>query len=222
MNAVVGILGKKAFGRLKDKNIQTNSENPYTEKIPVHNARGEIIKYKEKERAVPDGLSANDQTILKTVRRKAYKWDMSFRFCCFKTRFGWSFLIGLIPFIGDVADLLVALYIVKAASKVDGGLPKTLYARMMWNISLDFGIGLIPIVGDLADALYRANTRNAWLLDAYLTEKAKALQTGKVEDPESGKTVAVPGELRKGRRATDVEMGLGGGGERAKTKKGRK
>lgn len=26
MNAVVGILGKKALGRLKDKNIQTNSE----------------------------------------------------------------------------------------------------------------------------------------------------------------------------------------------------
>lgn len=90
---------------------------------------------------------------------------------------------------------------------------------MMWNISLDFGIGLIPIVGDLADALYRANTRNAWLLDAYLAEKAKALQTGKVEDPESGKTVAVPGELRAagGRRTTDLEMGSG----RTETQRGR-
>lgn len=26
MNAVVGILGKKALGRLKDKDVQTNSE----------------------------------------------------------------------------------------------------------------------------------------------------------------------------------------------------
>ena len=87
---------------------------------------------------------------------------------------------------------------------------------MMWNIMLDFGIGLIPFVGDLADALYRANTRNAWLLDAYLAEKSNALREGKVQDPDSGNTVAVPGDLRAasttaqtGRaRQPDVEMGM--------------
>ena len=61
------------------------------------NNRGEIIKYKQRERPVPEELSSNDKHILKTVRRKAYKWDMGFRFCCSKARFGWSFLIGLIP-----------------------------------------------------------------------------------------------------------------------------
>ena len=83
---------------------------------------------------------------------------------------------------------------------------------------LDFGIGLIPFVGDLADAFYRANTRNAWLLDAYLSEKANAMKAGKVQDPDSGNTVAVPGELRDGNahsqaqtgrnRQPDVEMGM--------------
>lgn len=84
-----------------------------------------------------------------------------------------------------------------------------MYGRMMWNIMLDFGIGLIPIVGDLADALYRANTRNAWLLDAYLTEKAAALKNGKVQDPDTGSTVAVTEEIvaaSPSRRVTDVEM----------------
>ncbi|KAK1832329.1 hypothetical protein QBC39DRAFT_256833 [Podospora conica] len=212
MNAVVGILGKKALGRLKDKDVKTNSENPYMEKVPVLNQRGEITKYKERERPLPDGLSSNDKQILHTVRRKAYKWDMSFRFCCFSSRFGWSFFIGLIPFFGDFVDLLVALYIVKTCGKIDGGLPKTMYGRMMWNIMLDFGIGLIPIVGDLADALYRANTRNAWLLDAYLTEKATALKTGRVQDPDTGSTVAVTEEIvaaAPSRRVTDVEMAPG-------------
>lgn len=84
-----------------------------------------------------------------------------------------------------------------------------MYGRMMWNIMLDFGIGLIPIVGDLADALYRANTRNAWLLDAYLTEKATALKNGRVQDPDTGSTVAVTEEIvaaPPSRRVTDVEM----------------
>jgi hypothetical protein len=67
------------------------------ERIPVHNQQGDVVKYKERERHLPEGLSSNDQAILKKVRRKAYKWDMSFRFCCVRTRFGWSFIIGLIP-----------------------------------------------------------------------------------------------------------------------------
>jgi len=67
------------------------------EKVPVHNQRGEIVKYKERERLMPTGLSSNDQQILRKIRKKAYKWDMSFRFCCFRTRFGWSFIIGLLP-----------------------------------------------------------------------------------------------------------------------------
>lgn len=215
MNAVVGILGKKAFKRLG--NIETNSENPYKEKVAIKtNQRGEVTKWKEVERPLPEGLSANDQEILKAVRRKAYKWDMSFTLCCTKTKFGWSAIIGLIPFLGDALDLLVALFIVKRAGKVDGGLPKILYARMMWNIMLDFGIGLIPFVGDIADAFYRANTRNAWLLDAYLTEKAKALREGQVQNPDDGTSIAVPSELRAsapqaqtGRtRRPDVEMGF--------------
>ncbi|KAK0637286.1 hypothetical protein B0T17DRAFT_588185 [Bombardia bombarda] len=196
MNAVVQILGKKALGNLKKNKTNTNSDNPYLEKAPVYNKRGQISKYKNRERPIPEELSHNDKKILKSVRKRAYRWDMGFSCCCFSFRFGWSVIIGIIPFIGDVIDLMMAYSIVNKAAKVDGGLPNTLRAKMMFNIMVDFAIGFVPVLGDFADALFRANTRNAWLLDAYLTEKAKALREGKVHDSDGGSTVNVPSGLR--------------------------
>lgn len=95
----------------------------------------------------------------------------------------------IVPSIGDFADALMALWLAKKASKIDGGLPATLYAKMISNIMFDFAIGLIPIVGDIIDAVYRANTRNAWLLHVYLMAKADAVRNGKVSDPETGETI---------------------------------
>jgi len=85
------------------------------------------------------------------------------------------------------------LLIVKKAGKIDGGLPKTLYAKMISNVVMDFAIGLVPFVGDLADAMFRANTRNAWLLHMYLEKKSEALHKGRVEDPDTGVSHQVPG-----------------------------
>ncbi|KAK3313795.1 hypothetical protein B0H66DRAFT_567011 [Apodospora peruviana] len=234
MNAVVGILGKKALGKLKKDKVNTNSDNPCYEKVPVHNKNGQIVKYKDRERPVPEELSAHDKKILKKVRKKAYRWDMGFRLCCFNFRFGWSAIIGIIPILGDILDILMAYSVVRAASKVDGGLPTSLRGKMMANIMLDFAIGFIPVIGDIGDAFFRANTRNAWLLDAYLSEKAKALREGQVRDPDSGSPHRVPvgqlktdastsaptqpapartgGYLLSGReRQPDVEMGISNG-----------
>jgi hypothetical protein len=48
---------------------------------------------------------------------------------------------------------------------------------MYLNIILDFGVGLVPFLGDVADALFRANTRNAVVLEKHLRDKgAKALE----------------------------------------------
>jgi hypothetical protein len=57
---------------------------------------------------------------------------------------------------------------------------------MMFNIMLDFGLGLVPILGDIVDAIFRANTRNAWLLETYLVKRLEAQRTGHVSDPELG------------------------------------
>jgi len=87
----------------------------------------------------------------------------------------------------------MALMVVKTCQKIDGGLPATLRARMMFNIVLDFGLGLIPLLGDIADAVFRANTRNAWLLEMYLTKKMEAERVGHVSDPELGTLNVPPG-----------------------------
>lgn len=70
-------------------------------------------------------------------------------------------------------DLLLALMVVKTCSRIDGGLPRPLYSRMVSNVIFDFVIGLIPFLGDVADALYKCNTRNVVLLERHLREKGQ-------------------------------------------------
>ncbi|KAL2018922.1 hypothetical protein VTK56DRAFT_10289 [Thermocarpiscus australiensis] len=207
MNAVVEVLGKSALKRLRKDKISTNSDNPYLERVPVIK-NGQVVKYKMRERPLPDGLSPNDAKILRRVRKRAYRWDMGFRCCCFPTRVGWSAIFGLLPVIGDFADFFMALMIIKTASKIDTPLPKTLYSMMLFNAMVDLAIGFVPLLGDLADVFFRANTQNAWLLEAYLAEKAKAAREGTIEDPDSGKTVQVPPELRASPEDRDIEMGV--------------
>lgn len=56
--------------------------------------------------------------------------------------------------------------VVRTCSEI--GLPAAIYIRMIFNIVLDFLVGLVPFLGDLADAAYKANTRNAIILENYL------------------------------------------------------
>lgn len=78
------------------------------------------------------------------------------------------------PSIGDLIDMLMAWNVVRMCGQIDGGLPAAIQSRMYFNIALDFAIGLVPFIGDVADAIFRANTRNAWILEEYLVKKAEA------------------------------------------------
>lgn len=56
-------------------------------------------------------------------------------------------------------------------------MPADVTSKMYFNIILDFGIGLVPFLGDIADAVFRANTRNAVVLEKFLRAKgASALK----------------------------------------------
>lgn len=190
MASLIGkALAKRTLKDAAQKNI--NSANPFEEQVPIYDKHGVATgKTKTRKRGFPTGLSPNDTKILKKVRKRAYRLDMSLFNCC-GIRFGWSSVIGIIPVIGDFIDCFMALMLVKSCQKIDGGLPATLRARMMFNIALDFGLGLVPLLGDIADAIFRANTRNAWLLEVYLTKKMEAERVGHVSDPELG-TLNVP------------------------------
>jgi hypothetical protein len=91
--------------------------------------------------------------------------------------------------LGDVIDCLLAYWIIHKADQIKGGLPAGIKSRMYLNVAADFAIGLVPLLGDIADALYKANSRNTWLLEDYLVKKAAAEQNPQsalASDPEQG------------------------------------
>jgi hypothetical protein len=68
----------------------------------------------------------------------------------------------------------MAIMVLRTCQQVEGGLPAEVTSKMWFNIILDFGIGLVPLLGDIADAVFRANTRNAVVLEKYLRQKGAA------------------------------------------------
>jgi len=70
------------------------------------------------QRALPPGLSARDAKILKSVQRRAHYLDKGFSIC--GIRFGWTFIIGLIPVVGDVVDASINyLLVVRKARQAE-------------------------------------------------------------------------------------------------------
>ncbi|RKF62704.1 putative membrane protein [Erysiphe neolycopersici] len=147
-------------------------EDPRFETVPATNLDGTPShgKVKKRPKALPPGISKHDGKVLTKVKRRAYRLDMCLFNCC-GIRFGWSSVIGIVPGFGDVLDAFMALMVLRTCQSIEGGLPRAVQVRMLINIILDFGVGLVPFIGDIADALFRANTRNAILLEQYLREK---------------------------------------------------
>ena len=94
--------------------------------------------------------------------------DNQFRIPGTNTRFGLDFIMGLVPYAGDVASFGVSgvLVLTMARYGASGGL----ILRMLWNIFLDTVIGAIPILGDIFDLYYKSNRRNFELLKAHYAE----------------------------------------------------
>lgn len=59
--------------------------------------------------------------------------------------------------------------VIRTASEVN--LPPIVKAQMILNVAFDFVIGLVPFLGDLLDIAFKANTRNAIVLENYLRER---------------------------------------------------
>lgn len=130
------------------------------------------IKTKKRPRTVPQGLSQNDENVLKQVMRRAYHLDMQFNI--FGYRVGWNGVVGIIPVVGDIFGVICSLMLFKSSLDVDGGLPLIVQAKFLFNILLDFLIGLIPILGNFVEVMYKANSRNALILEKHLEEKGRA------------------------------------------------
>jgi hypothetical protein len=173
MAAIIGkFVGKKILGESLENKF--GQEDPYFETVPATRIDGRTShkNTKKRRKALPQGISEHDGKVLTKVKRRAHRLDVSlFNFC--GIRFGWSSVIGIVPVIGDVIDALLALLVVQTCRKVEGGLPADVQLKMLINVALDFGVGLVPFIGDIADAVFRANTRNAVVLEKHLRRKGE-------------------------------------------------
>jgi hypothetical protein len=114
------------------------------------------------------------QNIPKSLQRLARLLDSQFRIGNF--RFGIDPLLGLVPGIGDFISLLFSGGFLALAAK--HGASKKLLILMALNVLLDFLIGTIPVVGQIIDFFFKANNRNARLLERYYM-KGKYRGSGK-------------------------------------------
>ncbi|KIL61514.1 hypothetical protein M378DRAFT_166794 [Amanita muscaria Koide BX008] len=182
----------------------------YTPPDPLYDytvdSKGKKIRSK---RAIPPGLSKRDAKILQSVQTRAHYLDKGFS--VLGMRFGWAFIISLIPVAGAVADAcLNYVLVIRRASEAD--IPPWLEARMLFNSAVSVGFSLIPIAGDICLAAWKANSRNAVLLMEFLRLRGEeALKRQEVVDDDVA-GFPEPGGSRSGTRTTT--------GAIANTKKG--
>lgn len=113
-------------------------------------------------------MSKADRAI-RRARTIADLFDQRYRVPGTGIRFGLDALIGLIPVVGDSAGLAVGGYVILEAIRLRLGFGTV--ARMMLNVGIDFLIGLIPLADLILDVAYKANVRNAKLLEDAIEAK---------------------------------------------------
>ncbi len=91
--------------------------------------------------------------------------DSRFRIPGTNIRFGLDFLVGLVPFAGDIVTFAFSGLLV--ISMVRHGASGMVVVKMLGNILLDALVGGIPVLGDLFDLSFKANRRNYRLLQEH-------------------------------------------------------
>jgi hypothetical protein len=103
---------------------------------------------------------------LDRLRAIALLFDQAFAVPGTRWRFGIDALFGLVPGLGDIVGALVAVYALHVARTLRA--PGAIQLHMLGNIALDAIVGTVPLIGDLFDFVFKAQTRNLALLDAWV------------------------------------------------------
>lgn len=115
---------------------------------------------------------------VRRVRALARTLDTAIRIPGTGIRFGLDSIVGLVPGAGDIVSALMSGYIVLASARM--GVPPLVVTRMILNLGVDTLVGSVPLVGDLFDVGFRANTRNAALLEKHFVEPDTVRRSSKV------------------------------------------
>ena len=112
------------------------------------------------------------------VRALARLLDSAIRIPGTSITIGLDSIVGLVPGIGDLAGGLMSGYIVLVSARM--GVPPSVVVRMILNLGVDTLVGSVPLLGDLFDVGFRANIRNAALLDRHLAQPAATRRSSRV------------------------------------------
>jgi Domain of unknown function (DUF4112) len=109
--------------------------------------------------------------------------DNQFRVPGTNFTFGLDGIVGLIPYLGDLAGFAVSGLLLRTMLRKGAG--PVLMLRMMGNFVLDAVVGVIPLLGDVFDFGFKANRRNVALLKEYYADGKKG--------PDAKRSVALLG-----------------------------
>ena len=111
------------------------------------------------------GLPAADPRVGR-IRTLARMLDSAVAIPGTKIRVGADSILGLIPVVGDLGGAALSGYIVLTSARL--GAPASTLLRMLINIAIDTVVGSVPVLGDMFDVGWRANMKNADLLEAHI------------------------------------------------------
>jgi Domain of unknown function (DUF4112) len=123
-------------------------------------------------------LAVEDNDDARRVRALARALDSAIHIPGTGIRLGLDSIVGLVPGIGDLAGAAMSGYIVLASARM--GVPPAVVGRMILNLGVDTLVGSVPLLGDLFDVGFKANIRNAALLDRHLGEPVVARRSSRL------------------------------------------
>ncbi|MEO8193335.1 MAG: DUF4112 domain-containing protein [Gemmatimonadales bacterium] len=112
------------------------------------------------------------------VRALARALDSAIRIPGTGITLGLDSIVGLIPGLGDLAGAAMSGYIVLASARM--GVAPSVVVRMILNLGVDTLVGSVPLLGDVFDVGFKANIRNAALLDRHLAEPAATRRSSRM------------------------------------------
>ncbi len=113
-----------------------------------------------------------DLNRLERLRRLTRLMDTRWRIPGTRIPIGLDGIASVVPVIGDTATAVVSAYIIMEATRFD--LPKSLIARMIGNLVVDWAGGSVPVLGTIFDISFKANRRNLDLLHEHLENRLGA------------------------------------------------
>lgn len=113
-------------------------------------------------------VQQNLKTSTSPHQKLAHWMDDRFTIPGTNIRFGLDPVLSLVPGAGDWLTGLISTYFILLGVRAD--VPPVIVLRMGFNVLTDIIIGSIPFLGDIFDVGWKANTKNAELLEKYQTD----------------------------------------------------